>query len=248
MVLLLCYFTCNTVVLFSDMKFHCKTENCWRMFTTEAELLNHQCRTVKRKQNRAIEPNKIHQCPQCDKRYADKKSCRSHIRNIHEGVGTYKCLYCGYRTDKRKHFEQHKATHSEKKEFKCTQCNYSAITTQHLTNHVHRHHNSNRTFKCKYKQCGVKKPSQQELYEHIRNEHPMKQHWCDVCPMSFGNPHHLSRHKLTHSGVKPYQCEYCGKGFTQQNSYNTHQLVHSGAKPYSCVVKHLIRRVISKHT
>ena len=145
-------------------------------------------------------------------------------------------MYCGYLTDSRAHIEKHKATHSEKKEFKCTQCNYSAIIKHHLTSHVYRHHNSNRTFKCKYKQCGVKKPSQEELYEHIRNEHPMKKHRCDVCPMSFGDTWKLSTHKLTHSGIKPYQCEYGGKGFKQESSYNKHQMVHSGAKPHSCDV------------
>eukprot|EP00116_Pleurobrachia_bachei_P008408 sb/3468670/ len=199
--------------------------------------MNHQCSTtVKRKVNRSIEPKKIHQCPKCDKRYTSKHRLRSHIRNIHEGVGKYKCLYCGYVTDDKSVFDQHKATHSEEKAFQCNQCNYSTIEKRKLTLHVHRIHSSPKTFKCRIKQCGVKKPSQEELYEHIRTEHPIKKHQCTVCPMSFEKATLLSRHMLTHSGVRPFQCEYCDKGFIEAGHYKKHQLVHSGAQPHKCTV------------
>jgi KRAB domain-containing zinc finger protein len=191
---------------------------------------------VKRKVNRSIEPKKIHQCPKCDKRFTANRNLRSHIRNKHEGVGNYKCLYCGYLTDHRSLFDRHTATHSEEKAFQCNQCNYSAITKTNLTLHLHKHHSSTKTFRCRYRQCGVKKPSQEELYEHIRTEHPIKKHQCTVCPMSFGDTQVLSNHMLTHSGVRRFQCEYCGKGFTHEVAYMRHQLVHSGAQPHKCTV------------
>ena len=120
--------------------------------------------------------------------------------------------------------------------YKCKVCDYTAVQQNHLTTHIYRHH-TNKTYRCKYKHCGVKKPSEQELFEHNSTEHPVLRHRCDVCAMSFNRASTLTRHKRIHSelGYK-YKCQYCGKRFTRSSHLKIHSLTHTGDKPHKCSV------------
>ena len=42
-------------------------------------------------------------------------------------------------------------------------------------------------YSCRVGGCVVVKGSREELYEHIRSDHPVKKHQCNECPMSFHN-------------------------------------------------------------
>ena len=107
---------------------------------------------------------------------------------------------------------------------------------QNLTVHVNRCH-INKTYRCRYKGCGVKKTSQEELYEHIKSDHPVQRYLCDTCPISFSTSHNLKVHKVSHNkNSRAYQCKYCEKKFGQSAHLGEHYRTHTGDKPYKCKV------------
>ena len=122
------------------------------------------------------------------------------------------------------------------KNYKCTHCDYAAVRQHDLTLHINTHH-SNKTYWCRYKGCGVKKTSQEELYEHIRSDHPVLRYICDTCPVTFNNPTLLKKHKVSHNkDSRAYQCNYCERRFTTSGHLTQHYRTHTGDKPYKCEV------------
>eukprot|EP00116_Pleurobrachia_bachei_P001242 sb/3461504/ len=81
------------------------------------------------------------------------------------------------------------------------------------------------SYQCKVKDCLVWKPSEKELYQHIRVDHPDRKHFCDVCPMAFVTVSHLNQHLLSHSGYKPHKCKECGKSFSTKSHLHRHQTI-----------------------
>eukprot|EP00116_Pleurobrachia_bachei_P019491 sb/3479753/ len=65
-------------------------------------------------------------------------------------------------------------------------------------------------FQCKIKGCSVIRPTEQDLFEHVRNHHADRKYRCDVCPMAFTLLGNLAKHSLIHSGDKPHPCDECG--------------------------------------
>eukprot|EP00116_Pleurobrachia_bachei_P008936 sb/3469198/ len=73
--------------------------------------------------------------------------------------------------------------------------------------------------------CSVWKSSDKDLYQHIRDDHPDRKHFCDVCPMAFLHTSDLTRHHLAHSGYKPHKCKECGKSFLSKYDLHQHQII-----------------------
>eukprot|EP00116_Pleurobrachia_bachei_P007034 sb/3467296/ len=85
----------------------------------------------------------------------------------------------------------------------------------------------NNGLQCKIKGCLVWRSSEKDLYQHIRDDHPDRKHFCDVCPMAFKQDWYLTQHHLAHSGYKPHKCKECEKCFFQKNNLHKHHiLVH----------------------
>ena len=161
---------------------------------------------------------------------------KQHIRCVHEKIKQFSCPYCHYRCYLNSRLTSHLTTHSGIKNYKCTHCDYAAVTQHILTVHINRHH-INKTYSCRYKICDVKKTSQEELYEHIRSDHPVQRYLCDTCPMSFNNSQTLKRHKVSHNkGSRAYRCKYCEKRFGTSAHLASHYRTHTGDKPYKCEV------------
>eukprot|EP00116_Pleurobrachia_bachei_P008952 sb/3469214/ len=89
---------------------------------------------------------------------------------------------------------------------------------------------------CKIRSCLVWRSSDKDLYQHIRDDHPDRKHFCDVCPMAFVKVAELTRHHLAHSGYRPHKCKECGKSFSFEYNLHRHQIfVHS--KIVMCRIK-----------
>ena len=218
------------ITLVTGLKYHCTV--CKKMFKTESELQTHQCG----KKRRVSGKEKTHKCDTCGKMFGLRGSLTRHIRVVHDKIARLSCPYCKYRTDRQHNLTTHMAIHTGDKNYKCTHCYYTATEKKNLTTHIY-HHHTNKTYKCQYKQCGVRKPSVEELHEHIRSNHPVQQHRCDQCPMSFKTAHLLTQHKRTHGEVDSrYECKYCGKRFTLPGHLKKHSLTHTGERPHKCSV------------
>eukprot|EP00116_Pleurobrachia_bachei_P001897 sb/3462159/ len=60
-------------------------------------------------------------------------------------------------------------------------------------------------FQCKIRECSVTKPSEQDLFEHVRIDHADKKHRCVVCPMASKWKTAINRHSRIHSGAKRFK-------------------------------------------
>ena len=94
----------------------------------------------------------------------------------------------------------------------------------------------NTYFQCKIRGCSVQKPSEQDLFEHVRIDHSDRKHRCDVCPTAFKIKSNLTKHRRTHSEDKPFECDECGMRFKWSNNLRNHNLTHSEKRMISCQV------------
>jgi KRAB domain-containing zinc finger protein len=245
-----------TCFYITGSQYHCTV--CTRLFKTQGELETHTCG----KTRRVSRKEKTHKCDTCGKMFARRDGLTEHIRTVHNKIARLSCPYCKYRTDNQGHLTRHISTHTGEKQFKCTQCDYTGAQKQHLLHHIYRQH-TNKTYRCQYKKCGVRKSTQEELFDHIRSDHPLQRYTCDVCPMSFKDSttltrhkithgerdsrfeckycgkrfheaHHLDRHSVTHTGERSHICSVCNKGFTVRGNLRRHMRIHTGEKPFSC--------------
>ena len=211
---------------------HTSGSNCYQLYNTEIELQQHMC-VIKRCNTKQVKEKKF-ECETFGKILSRKHEMEQHIRCVHEKIKQFSCPYCHYRSYTNQNMTTHLATHSgvkNPKNYKCTHCDYAAVRQNYLTLHVYRNH-TNKTYWCRYKGCGVKKTTQEELYEHIRSYHAALRYLCDTCPMSFNTSQHLKQHKLSHNkDSKAYQCKYCEKRFGKSDNLAKHYLTHTGDKP-----------------
>ena len=82
-------------------------------------------------------------------------------------------------------------------------------------------------FRCK---CLVVFPTEEQLHEHIRTMHPVRDFKCIACPMSFDTSAALDAHVYNHIGVQPYRCKICQQGYSTLSNLTWHQR----HPPYSC--------------
>eukprot|EP00116_Pleurobrachia_bachei_P002316 sb/3462578/ len=140
---------------------------------------------------------------------------------------------------------QHYLVHSGYKPHKCKECGKSFSSKGTLDRHIYNMHTKivalnrkssgmvlsikrTKIVQCKLKGCSVIKSSDSEMYQHFRDMHPDRKHFCDVCPMAFKYVPHLTVHHLEHSEYKPYKCKECGRRFSREDKLQQHQIfVHS---------------------
>ena len=75
------------------------------------------------------------------------------------------------------------------------------------------------------------------LLEHVefrQIEMKEKKFQCQTCKKRFNLPHHLKRHKVTHTGETPFECKTCFKKFKCDSDRRRHERVHSDEKPFLC--------------
>ena len=103
------------------IRFRCEFMNCTFGTNKRKSLKEHTMRhTVKRHSKETF------RCIFCAKTFMMKKHEQTHIRNIHSGVGRYKCDYldCTFGTYDKRSLEAHVAKHTGVKLYQCNLCDH----------------------------------------------------------------------------------------------------------------------------
>ena len=94
------------------VRFRCELMNCAFGTNERRQLKDH---TRKHLKSENVENAcKSYKCHACDKTFMAKRNLRTHIRNIHEGVGKFNCNYvgCPFRTYDKRSSEAHAMKHT----------------------------------------------------------------------------------------------------------------------------------------
>ncbi|GCB60438.1 hypothetical protein scyTo_0014171 [Scyliorhinus torazame] len=97
---------------------------------------------------------------------------------------------------------------------------------------------------CHWGGCSKEFDTQDQLVQHINNEHIHGEkkefvcHWkeCSREQRAFKAQYMLVVHMRRHTGEKPHRCtfETCNKAYSRLENLKTHLRSHTGEKPYIC--------------
>ena len=146
--------------------------------------------------------------------------------------------------------------------FVCDKCPYSTNKASNLKKHKIRLHGFSKsaTFKCRMDHCLKLHSTQEELWEHMRNEHPVKKFVCDKCPYSSNGSSHLKAHKIARHGLSKstnFLCrmDRCYKLHSTEEELLQHMRNEHVAKKFVCdkcpyssnMFSHLTQHKIARH-
>ena len=118
-------------------------------------------------------------CPQCEKRFRNKQSLRTHM-NIHSC--RFKCSECGKCFQQSSGLTIHKRIHSGEKPFECSVCGKRFTSAGYLRTH-NRIHSGEKPFKCQV--CQKSFITSALLNIHMRVHTGEKPYICSICNKSF---------------------------------------------------------------
>ncbi|KAM6927451.1 zinc finger protein GLI1 [Xenentodon cancila] len=97
---------------------------------------------------------------------------------------------------------------------------------------------------CRWESCNKEFDTQDQLVQHINNEHIHGEkkefvcHWqeCSREQRPFKAQYMLVVHMRRHTGEKPHKCTFegCNKAYSRLENLKTHLRSHTGEKPYVC--------------
>ncbi|XP_065087678.1 zinc finger protein 236-like [Ochlerotatus camptorhynchus] len=173
--------------------------------------------------------------PECDAVFATKEGVKRHRLRVHDPNYEipepipFICDLCGKSYTTNGALKRHKYTHNpEEMPFVCSICNKKFPTRNKL--HVHtKRHQGIKDFSCP--QCGLQKPSKNEVRQHIKNVHEKHMRTevisCTVCLTVFSSKTALKRHiDVVHMKIKKFSCLICGFMFSQRDHLNRHMKSH----------------------
>ncbi|XP_023014373.2 uncharacterized protein isoform X1 [Leptinotarsa decemlineata] len=167
------------------------------------------------KENPKPKTEKVFECFNCKKTYADKKSLKMHMVT-HSLRNAFKCDECGKFYKRKQILQRHLLTHVEGKPFRCDQCGKCYAQMDYLKRHLTTH-NKSRPFKCD--KCYKDFTQNNHLKEHYLLTHTSnikgRIFECYHCGKRFYQKSALNRHSLTHTGEMLFRCERCDESFTK---------------------------------
>ena len=110
------------------VRFRCEFMNCTFSTNERKGLKEHTMR----------HGEKVYNCNLCEKTFVMKKTMKTHIRNIHEGVGRFKCGYinCTFGTYDKRVLEIHTVKHTGVKLYQCHLCDRTFSSKQNKKQHI----------------------------------------------------------------------------------------------------------------
>lgn len=178
--------------------------------------------------------------PGCDK-YIHSGLLKGHSQ-WHETARRYLCILngCEQQFSTRSDFERHYKAHLEQVSHSRDVCIPRFKRPQELYRHMKIHTTSkkgDKTFLCKWKNCGKKFMSWENLQIHFKTHEAEMPHKCAICSWRFRDLTSFVRHMKMHSD-KRFVCTWqqCKKQFTNQENLDLHINTHSRVRIYTCFV------------
>lgn len=136
---------------------------CSRVYPMQKRLTQHM---------KTHSTEKPHMCDKCGKsfkkRYTFKMHLLTHIQNC--GNSLFKCEFCDYTCNDKKHLLNHQLSHTNDKPFKCEECKYSTSKEDFLVSHIAIKHTGEKPFSCEM--CHFTTRHRKNLRLHVQCRHP----------------------------------------------------------------------------
>uniref|UniRef100_A0A673I799 Zinc finger protein 335 n=1 Tax=Sinocyclocheilus rhinocerous TaxID=307959 RepID=A0A673I799_9TELE len=136
---------------------------CCRVYPMQKRLTQHM---------KTHSTEKPHMCDKCGKsfkkRYTFKMHLLTHIQNC--GNSMFKCEFCEYTCNDKKHLLNHQLSHTNDKPFKCEECKYSTSKEDFLVSHIAIKHTGEKPFSCDM--CHFTTRHRKNLRLHVQCRHP----------------------------------------------------------------------------
>nr|CAH7755048.1 unnamed protein product [Callosobruchus chinensis] len=185
---------------------------------------------------------KVHECPNCDYKTAQKIDLDRHILK-HPGK-IHECSYCTYKTSMRHMFHEHIIKKHPNfvdpdscNIYECSNCDYKTTKKDNLDRHTLKHSGGPKDLiSCQY--CDATYKGKQSLDYHIVKKHPdfigsvnREIYKCSICPYTNLRKYMLEKHMLRHASPT-VTCLYCNATFKSKrvlddHIINKHQLILS---------------------
>ncbi|XP_013774646.1 zinc finger protein 721-like isoform X2 [Limulus polyphemus] len=195
---------------------------CNAKFTKKKILCKHMRTTHK-----IAEPEKLYECPFCERHFFKRPSLLSHLKE--HANGKIVCKKCGEMCENEESYSWHMEKHLEEYKFHCSQCNESFARRQQYEKHMLGHEKHGCTI------CGSNFSTKKYLIKHhqvVHNIHVKeeKKHICTTCNKRFHRPTLLKIHQRVHTGEKPNKCSECDKNFRTAKALSIHMKTASHLK------------------
>lgn len=175
-------------------------------------------------------------CMYCEKSYTSKHSLRSHVNVIHEdNKHSFQCNTCDKVFLRQSSLYCHKIRHAQEKLHKCCTCSMKFYTEIEKKRHEFTHKPLQKSFECDT--CKKLYVSKTCLHQHIsRSHHARGKVSCVFCGKDKAGLKVLYDHIRRHIQEKYHECELCEKSFYTSSKKNQHMRMHTGELFYKCKV------------
>jgi len=194
--------------------------------------------------------NKRFRCQACDKRFPIKSQLLSHIENVHENPGRFKCNVCKVGLNTKLSLKRHQRVHIKNriKHLKCDKCDFATDLRHSMIGHLKRHDRKiKRCDKCDKnllrnvphecslvcKFCDKKFTRRNTVVHHIKKFHTHEIgrsfYDCDICGLKFFRKKFLVNHmdkKHADGKIQIFTCDLDGKTFNLKANLDQHMKIH----------------------